>query len=78
MTDNALVDFREMIHWLRRNKRFSTYDLLTKRTFTKVQFFEHPMSPGNKEQDAVSICLPGDICSEWEIFLYPDGTWELK
>ena len=72
-------DFRELSEWITKKKKFSTYDLLSKRTFTRVQLFSHPFSPGEKiKREAVSICLPGNICSTWEIFLYDDGTWELN
>jgi len=71
-------DYEELLVWLVKNKKFSTYNLLAKRTLTKVQFFNHPFSPGEGDGMSISICLPGNICSAWEIFLHPDGSWELN
>ena len=62
---------------LEDEKLFSTYNLLGKKKYPKTQFFKHPASPGEYPGEAVSVCID-KFGGEWEIFLYPNGTWELK
>jgi len=65
MSLDSEKDYRELLAWLIKKKKFSTYDLLSC-TFTKVQIFGHPFSPGERSQNAISI------------YLYADGTWKLE
>lgn len=58
-------------------KRFSTYDMMKQKTYTKVQIFRHGEgydSPGCPQKEAVTFLLPKTDDGE-EIVLYRDGTW---
>ena len=68
-------DWKELCDKLTFYKCLSTYNLLDKKTFKMVQFFEHPSSPGELPCEAISICI--SKVPEWEIYLLRDGTWAL-
>jgi hypothetical protein len=54
-------------------------ELVNGLTNEKMLFFihHHTVSPGCPEPTAVSICTD-KLGGIWQIFLYPNGKWELK
>ena len=70
------TDWEELLETLKDKKWLSTYNLLKKKRFKKVQFFNHADYYGQEGDDRISICLDG--VQHWEIFLNKNGTWTLE
>ena len=66
--------WNELIGTLIHNKYLSTYNLLGKKRFKKVQFFNH-YNMGDGLDNHISICI--DNMTPWEIYLNKNGTWTL-
>lgn len=66
--------WNELLGTLSDNKYLSTYNLLEKQRFKKVQFFYH-LNMGDSLDNHISICIDNE--TPWEIYLSKDGTWTL-
>lgn len=66
--------WNELLGTLTHKKYLSTYNLLGKRRFKKVQFFDHH-NLGDGLDNHISIYIDNE--TPWEIYLSKDGTWTL-